>query len=113
VLDLLRAAALGADDRGGTARTDQLSGFALAYARSARRLGWRSSVAGALAALPSVASVLTVSTHQQHGVDAVLDLLRCMLGGMAAFVLCCALIGLLVEPAAWPPRSSLRPRRPC
>jgi hypothetical protein len=90
-----------------------LSGFALAYARSARRLGWRSSVAGALAALPSVASVLTVSTHQQHGVDAVLDLLRGMLGGMAAFVLFCALIGLLVEPAAWPPRSSLRPRRPC
>ncbi len=157
-----------------------LSGFALAYARSARRLGWRSSVAlawlaaaalgalagrveagvagglvaataslafarwalparrsatvavaaprwelplrmaltaamivgisaaagrfgpavaGALAALPTVASVLAVSTHQQHGVDAVLDLLRGMLGGMAAFVLFCALIGLLVEPA--------------
>ena len=157
-----------------------LSGFALAYARSARRLGWRSSVAlawlaaaalgalaarvetglvggvvaatgslavalwalpaargrpaavvaprwelplrmaltaalivgisavagrfgptvaGALAALPTVASVLAVSTHQQHGSDAVLDLLRGMLGGMAAFVLFCALIGLLVEPA--------------
>ena len=28
-----------------------------------------------------------------------LDLLRGMLGGMAAFVLFCALIGLLVEPA--------------
>jgi hypothetical protein len=157
-----------------------LSGFALAYARSARRLGWRSSVAlawlaaaalgvlagrveagllgglvaaagslafalwalparrsssaavvaprwelplrmaltaamivgisavagrfgpavaGALAALPTVASVLAVSTHQQHGAEAALDLLRGMLGGMAAFVLFCALIGLLVEPA--------------
>jgi hypothetical protein len=57
------------------------------------------AVAGALAALPTVASVLAVSTHQRHGVDAVLDLLRGMLGGMAAFVLFCALIGLLVEPA--------------
>jgi hypothetical protein len=143
-----------------------LSGFALAYGRSARRRGWRSSVAlawlaaaalgalaarvethllgglvaatgslaialwalparrsptvavvapcwelplrmaltaamivGALAALPTVASVLAVSTHQQHGADAALNLLRGMLGGMAAFVLFCALIGLLVEPA--------------
>jgi hypothetical protein len=57
------------------------------------------AVAGALAALPTVASVLAVSTHQQHGSDAVLDLLRGMLGGMAAFVLFCALVGLLVEPA--------------
>jgi hypothetical protein len=57
------------------------------------------TVAGALAALPTVASVLAVSTHQRHGADAVLDLLRGMLGGMAAFVLFCALIGLLVEPA--------------
>jgi hypothetical protein len=57
------------------------------------------AVAGALAALPTVASVLAVSTHRQHGADAVLDLLRGMLGGMAAFVLFCALIGLLVEPA--------------
>lgn len=123
-----------------------LSGFALAYGRSARRLGWRSSVAfawlaaaalgalagrveagrlgglvaatgslavalwalparrsptvaGVLAALPTVASVLAVSNHQQHGAEAALDLLRGMLGGMAAFVLFCALIGLLVEPA--------------
>ena len=57
------------------------------------------TVAGALAALPTVASVLAVSTHQQHGAEAALDLLRGMLGGMAAFVLFCALIGLLVEPA--------------
>ena len=57
------------------------------------------AVAGALAALPTVASVLAVSTHQQHGSEAALDLLRGMLGGMAAFVLFCALIGLLVEPA--------------
>jgi hypothetical protein len=57
------------------------------------------AVAGALAALPTVASVLVVSTHSQHGAEAVLDLLRGMLGGMAEFVLFCALIGLLVEPA--------------
>jgi hypothetical protein len=57
------------------------------------------AVAGALAALPTVASVLSVSTHSQHGSDAVVDLLRGMLGGMAAFVLFCALIGLLVERA--------------
>ena len=45
------------------------------------------------------AQSLGVSTHQQHGAEAALDLLRGMLGGMAAFVLFCALIGLLVEPA--------------
>jgi hypothetical protein len=57
------------------------------------------TVAGALAALPTVASVLAVSTHRQHGAGAVLDLLGGMLGGMAAFVVFCAVIGLLVEPA--------------
>jgi len=57
------------------------------------------AVAGALAALPTVASVLAVSTHSRHGPEAVLDLLRGMLGGMTAFVMFCALIGLLVEPA--------------
>ena len=57
------------------------------------------TVAGAVAALPAVASVLAVATHSQHGAEAVLDLLRGMLGGMDAFVLFCALIGLLVEPA--------------
>jgi hypothetical protein len=71
------------------------------------------TVAGALAALPTVASVLAVSTHQQRGADAVLDLLRGMLGGMAAFVLFCALIGLLVEPAGVAAAFVLRPRRPC
>jgi len=57
------------------------------------------AVAGALAALPTVASVLAVSTHSRHGSEAVLDLLRGMLGGMTAFVMFCALVGLLVEPA--------------
>jgi MFS family permease len=57
------------------------------------------AVAGALAALPTVASVLAVSTHSRHGSEAVLDLLRGMLGGMTAFVMFCTLIGLLVEPA--------------
>jgi hypothetical protein len=57
------------------------------------------TVAGTLAALPTVASVLAVSTHSRHGPEAVLELLRGMLGGMLAFVAFCALIGLLVEPA--------------
>jgi hypothetical protein len=57
------------------------------------------AVAGALAALPTVASVLAGSTHRRHGSDAALDLLRGMLGGMAGFVLFCAVVGLLVEPA--------------
>ena len=57
------------------------------------------TVAGILAALPTLASVLAVFTHSLHGRDALLDLLRGMLGGMAAFVTFCALIGLLVERA--------------
>jgi hypothetical protein len=57
------------------------------------------AVAGVVAALPTVASVLAVSTHSRHGTEALLDLLRGMLRGMTAFVLFCALIGLLVEPA--------------
>ena len=57
------------------------------------------AVAGALAALPALASVLAVFTHAHHGRDALLTLLRGMLGGLAAFVTFCALIGLMVERA--------------
>lgn len=57
------------------------------------------AVAGALAALPTVASVLATSTHRRDGSDAALALLRGMLRGMAGFVLFCAVVGLLVEPA--------------
>jgi hypothetical protein len=57
------------------------------------------TVAGALAALPTLASVLAVFTHARHGQDALLAMLRGMLGGLATFVSFCALIALLVEPA--------------
>jgi hypothetical protein len=57
------------------------------------------AVAGALSALPALASVLAVFTHARHGRDALLTLLRGMLSGLAAFVTFCALIGLMIERA--------------
>jgi hypothetical protein len=57
------------------------------------------TVAGVLAALPTLASVLAVFTHARHGHDALVAMLRGMLGGLGAFVSFCALIALLVEPA--------------
>jgi hypothetical protein len=91
VLDVFLAAGLGA------------SLLAVSTIAAAR---WGHVIGGVLSAFPlialsgfALASVLAVSTHRQHGADALLDLLRGMLGGMAAFVLFCALIGLLVEPA--------------
>jgi hypothetical protein len=60
-------------------------------------------VAGSLAALPTLASVLAVFTHARHGRDALIMLLRGMLGGLAAFVTFCALIGLMVERAGVAP----------
>jgi hypothetical protein len=56
-------------------------------------------VAGLLAALPTVASVLAVFTHARHGRDALVAMLRGMLGGLGAFVSFCALVALLTEPA--------------
>jgi hypothetical protein len=61
----------------------------------------------------TVASVLAVSTHLRHGPEAVLALLRGMLGGMTAFVMFCALIGLLVEPAGVAAAFALALQRPC
>ncbi len=55
------------------------------------------TVAGMLAALPTLASVLAVFTHARHGVDALLGLLRGMLGGMVAFAAFCAVVALLVD----------------
>jgi hypothetical protein len=40
-----------------------------------------------------------VFTHARHGRDALVAMLRGMLGGLGAFVSFCALIALLVEPA--------------
>jgi hypothetical protein len=57
------------------------------------------TVAGVLAALPTIASVLAVFTHARHGHGALVAMLRGMLGGLATFVSFCALIALLVEPA--------------
>jgi hypothetical protein len=56
------------------------------------------TVAGILAALPALASVLAVFTHARHGHDPLIAMLRGMLVGLAAFVSFCALIALLVEP---------------
>lgn len=56
-------------------------------------------VAGVASALPTVASVLAVSTHWRQGPEASVELLRGMLGGMTAFAMFCAVVALLVEPA--------------
>jgi hypothetical protein len=64
---------------------------------AADRLG--PTVAGVLAALPTLASVLAVFTHARHGHDALVAMLRGMLGGLATFVSFCAVVALLVEPA--------------
>jgi len=57
------------------------------------------TVAGILAALPTLASVLAVFTHARHGHGAVVALLRGMLGGLAGFASFCVLIALLIQPA--------------
>jgi hypothetical protein len=57
------------------------------------------TVAGILAALPTVASVLAAFTHARHGREALIAMLRGMLGGLGAFVAFCALVALLAAPA--------------
>jgi hypothetical protein len=71
------------------------------------------TVAGVLAALPTLASVLAVFTHARHGHDALVAMLRGMLGGLGSFVTFCALIALLVEPTGVIPAFVLALRRPC
>jgi hypothetical protein len=61
---------------------------------AASRLG--PVVGGVLAALPALASILAVFTHEQHGAQALVLLLRGMLSGMAGFVVFCALVAVLV-----------------
>ena len=56
------------------------------------------AVAGILAALPTLASVVAVFTHARFGGGALVSMLRGMLGGLAAFVIFCALIAQLIEP---------------
>jgi hypothetical protein len=64
---------------------------------AASRLG--PVIGGMLAALPVLASILAVFTHQQHGAQALVLLLRGMLSGMAGFVIFCALVAVLVDRA--------------
>jgi hypothetical protein len=64
---------------------------------AASRLG--PVVGGVLAALPALASILAVFTHEQHGARAVVLLLRGMLSGMAGFVVFCAVVAVLVDRA--------------
>jgi hypothetical protein len=60
-------------------------------------------VGGILAALPALASILAVFTHEQQGADALAALLRGMLSGMAGFVVFCALVAGLVDRAGVAP----------
>jgi hypothetical protein len=72
----------------------------LALVAAADRLG--PTAGGILAALPTLASVLAVFTHRQHGAAAVAELLRGMLHGMAGFLVFCVLVAMLVERAGVP-----------
>ena len=69
----------------------------VSLAAAASRLG--PVIGGMLAALPVLASILAVFTHEQHGAQAVVVLLRGMLSGMAGFVTFCALVAVLVDRA--------------
>ena len=67
----------------------------VSLAAAATRLG--PVVGGLLAALPVLASVLAVFTHEQQGAAAGCALLRGMLSGMTGFVVFCVLVALLVD----------------
>ena len=69
----------------------------VSLAAAASRLG--PVVGGILAALPVLASVLAVFTHEQQGGGAGCALLRGMLSGMAGFVVFCLLVAVLVDRA--------------
>jgi uncharacterized membrane protein YjjB (DUF3815 family) len=73
------------------------AGLVAALSAAAAELG--PHVGGILTALPVLASVLAVFTLAQHGAPALRDLLRGMVTGMAAFVVFCALVAALVQPA--------------
>jgi hypothetical protein len=73
------------------------AGLVAALSAAAAELG--PHVGGILTALPVLASILAVFTLVQHGAPALQDLLRGMVAGMAAFVVFCALVAALVQPA--------------
>jgi hypothetical protein len=54
-------------------------------------------IGGMLVALPVLASVLCVFAHRESGFEALIGLLRGMLGGMAGFVAFCEIIALAVR----------------
>jgi hypothetical protein len=56
-------------------------------------------VGGMLAALPALASILAVFTHERYGPLALAALLRGMLSGMAGFAVFCLLVAVLVDRA--------------
>jgi hypothetical protein len=76
------------------------SALVVALVAASQRLG--PTVGGVLAALPTLVSVLAVSTHHQRGAAAVAELLRGMLHGMAGFLAFCLLVALLVGRAGIP-----------
>jgi hypothetical protein len=59
-------------------------------------------VGGLLAALPVLASILAVFTHDRHGAAALAALLRGMLSGMAGFAVFCLLVAALVTRVGVP-----------
>jgi len=73
------------------------AGLVAALSAAAAELG--PHVGGILTALPVLASILAVFTLAQHGAPALHELLRGMVSGMAAFVVFCALVAVLVQPA--------------
>lgn len=72
----------------------------VALAVAAGRFG--AVVAGILAALPVLASVLAVTTHRQQDASAVCALMAGMLTGMASFVGFCVVIAALLVPFGAP-----------
>ena len=62
---------------------------------AANRFG--STIAGALSALPAIASILAVFTHRRDGHPATVDFLRGTLEGTVAFAVFCAVIGGFLE----------------
>jgi hypothetical protein len=69
----------------------------VSLAAAGGRLG--PEIGGVLAALPVLASVLAVFTHEQQGAAELARLLRGMIAGMGGFVVFCALVAALVRGA--------------
>ena len=75
--------------------------------------GFGPAVAGALSALPALASVLAVFTHRRDGTGALLILLRGTTEGMVSFAAFCAVAARCSPGPASPRPSCPRSRPPC